>query len=83
MLIASSEGDGWIFESNDIAPVLEESIRFSGPERPRKSEQLVLHATLEGTCEIKWSMEWKGKSRARRKSQNQSAHAEPDLLSGL
>ncbi len=52
--IVTREGDRWLFESDDIKPVLEESIFFASSSGSRKTFQIVINANLAKTSELNW-----------------------------
>ena len=55
MLIAPS-GQIWRFEAGGRDIAIEESIFFAAPGRPRRSSQLVVHATIAEAAPILWSL---------------------------
>ena len=84
ILVASPNGDAWTFSCVDAPINLEESIYFSGPSQPRKSEQIVIHANLTEHSEIRWTLERRAQ---KKKTLKRGAAVEPgeapDLLDAL
>ena len=94
---AGSVNDAWTFTCVDAPLGLEESIQFSGPGQPRKSEQIVI-STNSSIQEIRWTLV-RRQSKTTRKSANSGTEeqefldlsvgtgaeisAEPELTSGL
>ena len=84
VLMAAQNNDAWTFTCIDCPISLEESIRFSGPGLPRKSEQIVLNINCSEINTVRWVLERRKKkppSRSRKKSS--SAKSSPDLLDVL
>ena len=85
ILIAAPNKDAWVFTCLEGNVVLEESIQFSGPGQPRKSEQIVAYIHPGRQQQIRWSLEQRTKgtaNQARRKKAKQAGPA-PDLLDVL
>lgn len=85
ILIAAPNKDAWIFTCLEGNVVLEESIQFSGPGQPRKSEQIVAYAHPAQQQQIRWSLEQRTKTsgnQTRKKKTKQFVSA-PDLLDVL
>lgn len=84
ILIAAPDNDAWTFTCVDAPIALEESIQFSGPEDPRKAEQIVVHADSATHSEIRWVLERRQKAPTRsRKRRGEAEGAMPDLLDTL
>lgn len=84
ILIAAPNNEAWIFTCIDAEVVLEESIQFSGPGHPRKSEQIVVYVQPGLQSRINWSLEHRAKKnqgQGKRKSVQRSPA--PDLLDPL
>ncbi|WP_020181003.1 heparinase II/III family protein [Methylopila sp. M107] len=56
-VLALADGTGWTFGSADAAVTLEESVFLSGALGPRRSEQIVIRATLRAALRLAWSFE--------------------------
>ncbi len=84
ILIAAPNGDAWTFTCVDAPISLEESIYFSGPGHPRKTEQIVVHANSSKHGEIRWTFERRQKSTRSKERNTMAAPIEtPDLLDAL
>lgn len=84
ILIAAPNKDTWIFTCLEGHVALEESIQFSGPGQPRKSEQIVVYVHPAKQSNIRWSLEHRVKKSppsAGKKEAKKSAS--PDLLDAL
>ena len=81
ILLAASDREAWTFTCVDAPISLEESIRFSGFEGPRKSEQIVVTADTARNPEIRWVLNRREKKQSSRQRKN--TDGEPNLLSGL
>lgn len=55
ILITLPQGVVWRFDAPDHAVTLEESIFFGSPEGPRRSEQIVVQATVATAASVPWS----------------------------
>ena len=85
ILISAPNKDAWIFTCLEGKVMLEESIQFSGPGQPRKSEQIVAYVHPARQKKIRWSLEQRSKNatgQARKKKVAPSDLA-PDLLDVL
>ena len=85
ILIAAPNKDAWVFTCLEGNVVLEESIQFSGPGQPRKSEQIVAYIHPARQQQIRWSLEQRTKNagnQTRKKRAKQTGPA-PDLLDVL
>ncbi len=80
ILIATSDNDAWTFSCVDGAISLEESIQFSGPGLPRKSEQIVVTAAPGQTHEIRWVLIRRNKKTSNARNKNTPPETTPDLL---
>jgi uncharacterized heparinase superfamily protein len=84
ILIAAPNKDAWIFTCLDADVALEESIQFSGPDGPRKSEQIVVHVYPARLNLVRWSLEQRpGKPSAQARKQSSSVTDSPGLLDAL
>ena len=84
ILIAAPNGDAWTFSCVDAPIGLEESIYFSGPEQPRKTEQIVVYGTSSQHQEIRWTFERRQKASNERNRRSTDTPVEtPDLLDAL
>ncbi|GLK54994.1 putative heparinase superfamily protein [Methylopila capsulata] len=54
-MLALPSGRGWLFAAPGFAVELEESIYFAGANGPRRTEQIVVHATVRGAPLIGWN----------------------------
>lgn len=80
ILLAAPNNDAWTFTCVDAPIRLSESILFSGPGQPRKTEQIVVTAKSDNIEEIRWAFERRRKNpRSSRKKNPESK----DLLDGL
>lgn len=82
VLIAAQNSDAWTFTCVDAPIELAESIQFSGPGEPRKSEQIVVHGDVENIAELRWMLTRTGK-KAKGRVRKSAKKIEPDLLSAL
>jgi len=76
VLLAAPNKQAWTFSCVDAALTLEESIDFSSPGGPRKTEQIVVTGYSAHNPEIRWTLEQKVKTSSRSKQ----TQKEPDLL---
>ncbi len=84
ILIAAPNKEAWIFTCLEGNVVLEESIQFSGPGQPRKSEQIVVYVHPTQQTSIRWSLEHRVKKSAGQADRKKSkTPASPDLLDAL
>ncbi|MEP0943939.1 MAG: heparinase II/III family protein [Rhizobiaceae bacterium] len=85
ILIAAPNKDAWIFTCLEGNVVLEESIQFSGPGQPRKSEQIVAYVYPAKQQQIRWSLEQRSKNSSgqTRKKNTEEINPTPDLLDVL
>ncbi|NRB29582.1 MAG: heparinase II/III family protein [Rhizobiaceae bacterium] len=85
ILIAAPNKDAWVFTCLEGTVVLEESIQFSGPGQPRKSEQIVVYIHPARQQQIRWSLEQrtKGATTQTRKKKAKETGPAPDLLDVL
>lgn len=81
ILIAAPNSDAWIFSCVDAPIGLEESIVFSGPGQPRKTEQIVVTGNTKNSPEIRWTFIRRKKNPASRPKTYEEAL--PDLLEAL
>ena len=84
ILIAAPNKDAWVFTCLGGMVKLEESIQFSGPGQPRRSEQIVVYVHPAQMETIRWSLELRSNNnpeRAKRKPDHKDAA--PDLLDVL
>jgi len=56
-LLALPSGAAWMFSTRDAAVSLEESVYLSDARGPRRSEQLVIRASVRGAPSIAWALE--------------------------
>jgi uncharacterized heparinase superfamily protein len=54
--LVTLSGERWRFASEDRAVVLEETIFFAAPGRPRRSTQIVVHGTIADCARLAWSL---------------------------
>ena len=84
ILVAAPNQDSWIFTCLEGEVVLEESIQFSGPGHPRKSEQIVVYVNPAIQSNIRWSLEHRVNKPTGQPSRRETAKTEsPDLLDAL
>lgn len=57
IVLALPGGTGWTFAAPGFSVALEESVHLASSQGPRRSEQIVIHATARGAPEIAWSFE--------------------------
>ncbi|PZQ13086.1 MAG: heparinase [Ancylobacter novellus] len=57
VVLALPGGTGWAFSSPGFPVTLEEGISLASAHGPRRSEQIVIHATVRGAPEIAWAFE--------------------------
>ncbi|MGI9355586.1 MAG: heparinase II/III domain-containing protein, partial [Rhizobiaceae bacterium] len=81
ILLAGPHGDAWKLTCIDAPMQLEESLYFSGPDQPRKTQQIVISTTSLDHGEIRWSLSYRAAQRTARKQR--SGQAAPDLLDTL
>ncbi|EKF41921.1 heparinase II/III family protein [Nitratireductor indicus] len=56
LILTGEATDTWLFTSDDVEPVVEESIFFAGLGGPRKSRQIVLYADPAQYPDIRWRL---------------------------
>lgn len=83
ILIAAPNKEAWTFTCIDGDISLEESIQFSGPGEPRKSEQIVVYFNSHDTDSIRWVFERRKKKPSGKSKQAGNKLATPDLLDTL
>ncbi|MEE9313874.1 MAG: heparinase II/III family protein [Rhizobiaceae bacterium] len=84
ILIATQDNDAWTFTCVDGPISLEESIQFSGPDLPRKSQQIVVSINAQTKTEVRWTLERRIKKPAKRpRATSNTPNSTPDLLDGL
>ncbi|MEP1207080.1 MAG: heparinase II/III family protein [Rhizobiaceae bacterium] len=84
ILLAAPNKDAWIFTCLEGEVVLEESIQFSGPGQPRKSEQIAVYVSPAKQPNIRWALEHRVKKPGSQASRRESSEsAAPDLLDAL
>lgn len=84
ILVAAPNGDAWTFTCIDAPISLEESIYFSGPDHPRKTEQIVVHGNSAKHAEIRWAFERRKKPlKTKERVSGTSSSETPDLLDAL
>jgi len=84
ILVAAPNKDAWIFTCLEGRVVLEESIQFSGPGQPRKSEQIVVYVHPARQSNIRWSLEYRVKRPTGQVSRKEAKKSDsPDLLDAL
>jgi uncharacterized heparinase superfamily protein len=47
-------GAPWLFEADEIDPVIEESVFFAALHGARRTEQIVLHLTASDGTQVAW-----------------------------
>ncbi len=81
ILLAGQDNDAWTFTCVDAAISLEESIQFSGPGHPRRSQQILITSAASSSVEIRWMLERQKAKRGRKSKTNTSKGKTPvDLL---
>ncbi len=55
-VLASDNGDAWMFSCTDVAPQVEESIYFAGIAGPRISRQFLLSFHASALPEVRWRL---------------------------
>ncbi len=85
ILIAGPHNEAWTFTCIDAPILLEESMQFSGPGQPRKSQQIVIYSTVEERPSLRWTFELRGGKTPERKNRQKSTakSSDPDLLDTL
>ena len=83
IMIAAPNNDAWVFTCLDAPIVLEESIQFSGPGQPRKSEQIVIYFHPAERNTIKWVLERRITSASESRKNSRAKAEAPDLLDAL
>lgn len=83
IMIAAPNNDAWVFTCLDAPIVLEESIQFSGPGQPRKSEQIVIYFHPAERNTIKWVLERRITSTSENRKNSRAKVEAPDLLDAL
>ena len=77
ILLAAPNREAWTFTCIDAPISIEESMRFTGPDHPRKSTQIVVSGMSARHQEIRWVMVRRAKKSARKSDAQESL---PDLL---
>ena len=81
VLMAAPDGEAWTFTSEDADLALEESMRFTGPEEPRRCVQIVIYGDTRANSELRWTMTRRTKKT--RSKAHEAKQDSPDLLDGL
>lgn len=50
----AAPGEAWLFEADGIDPVIEESVFFAASNGARRTEQIVLHLTVQDGTRVAW-----------------------------
>ncbi|MDD9908352.1 MAG: heparinase II/III family protein [Ahrensia sp.] len=81
VLMAGPTGDAWTMTCIDAPMQLEESLYFSGPGKPRKTQQIVISTNSRDHGEVRWSMSYCEAKKGRKRAA--AMNKTPDLLDGL
>ena len=57
IVLTLPSGEPWHFTAGDRAVAIEESIFFAGPDGPRPTAQIVIHAKIRDVSDIAWQLE--------------------------
>ncbi|MDJ1159771.1 heparinase II/III family protein [Chelatococcus sp. SYSU_G07232] len=79
VMLLLPDGEAWSFESDDVAPTLEESVFFAAPDGTRHTEQIVLTVDPATTHTVRWRFRRLGRHDTR-PGRNRDETADDHLL---
>ena len=84
ILLAGPNGDAWKLTCIDALMQLEESLYFSGPGHPRKTQQVVISTTSMDHGEVRWTLSYRAAQKSPKSRRNRNdTETTPDLLDTL